>query len=169
MCMPSSFVFIIRFLFCSSRLRRQCYRLLYEEIAVEEAPTLLEPSDRVAASCRPDYIGSSQFGLTKELYNFWPRLGFCCVYLRQSVGDVTGEHSAIVLRLPGRLGELKQGGPPTGAGPSSGDGSWLTPFVAEFRCRLMSNLGGPCLHFHFSLALLLVEPPSCLPRDRFRR
>eukprot|EP00918_Siedleckia_nematoides_P033784 GHVU01073442.1.p1 GENE.GHVU01073442.1~~GHVU01073442.1.p1 ORF type:complete len:172 (-),score=53.52 GHVU01073442.1:862-1377(-) len=63
--------------------KKNSSKLLSEEIAVEEAPTLLEPADTVAASCRPDYIGSS-FGLTKELYNFWRRLGFRCVYLRQS-------------------------------------------------------------------------------------
>lgn len=44
-----------------------------------------------------DYIGSS-FGATNDLLNFWKKVGFVPVYLRQSKSLITGEHSVIVMR-----------------------------------------------------------------------
>eukprot|EP00835_Amoeboradix_gromovi_P002543 NODE_147_length_17537_cov_0.265627.p1 type:complete len:987 gc:universal NODE_147_length_17537_cov_0.265627:14855-11895(-) len=43
------------------------------------------------------YLGVS-FGLTTDLYKFWNKLDFKMVYIRQSMNDMTGEHTAIMLR-----------------------------------------------------------------------
>lgn len=38
------------------------------------------------------------FGLNLPLLKFWKRAGFVPVYLRQSVCDITGEHTCIMLK-----------------------------------------------------------------------
>lgn len=43
------------------------------------------------------YIGTS-FGFTTNLVKFWRKNGFEPVYLRQTVNDITSEHSGIMLR-----------------------------------------------------------------------
>ena len=42
-------------------------------------------------------LGTS-FGLTLPLFKFWKRARFVPVYLRQSVNEVTGEHTCIMLK-----------------------------------------------------------------------
>jgi len=43
------------------------------------------------------YLGTS-FGYTDILLKFWKKNGFQPVYLRQTVNDVTSEHSGIMLK-----------------------------------------------------------------------
>jgi N-acetyltransferase 10 len=42
-------------------------------------------------------MGTS-FGFTTNLVKFWRKNGFEPVYLRQTVNDITSEHSGIMLR-----------------------------------------------------------------------
>lgn len=44
-----------------------------------------------------DYLGVS-FGLTGELFRFWAKNGFECLYIRQTRNDVTAEHSCIMIK-----------------------------------------------------------------------
>lgn len=83
-------------------------------------PLLINLSDR-----RPEkvhWLGAA-FGLTQELLNFWSRLGFKPVYLRQTPSDVTGECSTIVLRAL------------SGAEEADGGAGWAEAFAKDFRVR----------------------------------
>lgn len=44
------------------------------------------------------FISGVSFGLNLPLLKFWKRAGFVPVYLRQSVCDLTGEHTCIMLK-----------------------------------------------------------------------
>lgn len=68
------------------------------------------------------WLGAA-FGLTQELLNYWTRLGFQPVYLRQTASDVTGECSTIVLRA---LGGVEEQG---------SDAEWAKAFAKDFRVR----------------------------------
>ncbi|KAF2435859.1 putative nucleolar ATPase Kre33 [Tothia fuscella] len=70
-----------------------------------------------------DYIGVS-FGLTLPLFKFWNRGGCTPVYLRQTANDLTGEHTAVMIRA---LGE-------------DNDSSWLGAFARDFHRRFLNLL-----------------------------
>eukprot|EP00834_Sanchytrium_tribonematis_P002235 NODE_65_length_25825_cov_1.353844.p2 type:complete len:985 gc:universal NODE_65_length_25825_cov_1.353844:20937-23891(+) len=57
---------------------------------------LLVPLDKRVAD-QLDYIGVS-YGLTSSLLKFWSKLNFRSVYLRQTMNEVTGEHTMIMLK-----------------------------------------------------------------------
>ncbi len=106
----------------------------------KELPPLLLPLTDVKAP-RLDWIGTS-FGLTGGLHRFWKRTGMRMLYLRQTKNDLTGEHSAIMIRaLPRRTGF---------------DDAWLPAFVADTQRRIISLLGGPfrCLDIKLATAVL---------------
>ena len=44
-----------------------------------------------------DYIGVS-FGLTSELFKFWKKNSFFPTYIRQTINEVTAEHTCSVLK-----------------------------------------------------------------------
>ena len=73
-------------------------------------PLLVALSDRKPE--RLHWLGVS-YGVTLDLFNFWQRGDYVLVYLRQTPNDLTGEHTAIMLKAltSGR------GGP---------DAGWLT-------------------------------------------
>ena len=70
-----------------------------------DVPPLLVPCDQVNEIPRLDWLGTS-CGLTSELNKFWClRAGMKLLYLRQTVNDVTGEHSAIFVKsIPKKSG-----------------------------------------------------------------
>ena len=118
--------------------------LLEEEVRPRNSlpPLLLQLSERPPE--RLDYLGVS-FGLTQQLFKFWKRLGFVPTYLRQTANDLTGEHSAIMLKV---LSD--------DSGASSG-GSWLPAFWADFRKRVVNLLASDCFRkFPSTLAVSLV-------------
>lgn len=92
----------------------------------KDIPPLLEPVEDIQYVLkdgeRIDYIGTA-FGVTSELLKFWSKLGFLPVYIRQQVSEVTGEHSAILLR-------------------SIGD-CWLSCFVQDFSSRTIQYVSSP--------------------------
>jgi N-acetyltransferase 10 len=104
-------------------------------------PPLLLPLTEVETP-RLDWMGTS-FGLTLQLHKFWTRCGMRMLYLRQTKNDLTGEHSAIMVRaLPKRSGV---------------DDAWLSAFMTDTRRRLITLLGGPFRDIEIRLALSTLE------------
>jgi tRNA(Met) C34 N-acetyltransferase TmcA len=60
-------------------------------------PPLLRRLSEVRAPAL-DYIGVA-FGLSYELLQFWRKVGYAPVYLRQQPNDTTGEHSLLMLTV----------------------------------------------------------------------
>jgi len=107
----------------------------------KELPPLLQNLTEVKAP-RLDWLGTS-FGLTSGLFNFWKRSGMHLLYLRQTQNDLTGEHSAIMVRaLPKRTGF---------------DDAWLPAFAADTQRRIISLLGGPFRNMNLKLASTMLD------------
>jgi N-acetyltransferase 10 len=107
----------------------------------KQLPPLLLPLTDVKAP-RLDWLGTS-FGLTSGLHKFWRRSGMRMLYLRQTKNDLTGEHSAIMVRaLPRRTGY---------------DDAWLPAFVSDTQRRIISLLGGPFKDLDVKLATGVLE------------
>lgn len=92
---------------------------------------------------RLDYIGVS-FGLTHGLYNFWNRLGFMPLYMRQTANELTGEYTCIMA---------------TTSPSSSNDETcrWLTAFNHDFRRRFVQLLGYEFRSLPSGLALAILN------------
>lgn len=107
----------------------------------KELPPLLLPLTEVEAP-NLDWIGTS-FGLTLQLQKFWSRVGMRQLYLRQTKNDLTGEHSAIMVRaLPRRTGV---------------DDAWLPAFISDTRRRFISLLGGSFQDIEIRLAIATLD------------
>jgi N-acetyltransferase 10 len=107
----------------------------------KELPPLLLPLTEVEAP-RLDWLGTS-FGLTDGLHRFWTRSGMRMLYLRQTANELTGEHSAIMVRaLPRRTGV---------------DDAWLPAFVGDTKRRVLALLSGPFRHMEVRLAMAVIE------------
>jgi N-acetyltransferase 10 len=122
--------------------------LLAEQIAprAELPPLLLGLGQRPPE--RLHWLGAS-FGLTQPLFRFWHRLQFLPVYVRQTVNDTTGEHTAIVLRP---LADSD------GALPAATRVAWASEYCHDFRTRLTSLLGLSLHTMGVDLALSLLDP-----------
>uniref|UniRef100_A0AAV1VF88 RNA cytidine acetyltransferase n=1 Tax=Peronospora matthiolae TaxID=2874970 RepID=A0AAV1VF88_9STRA len=107
-------------------------------------PPLLLPLEERPCE-RLHWFGTS-FGLTLPLHNFWSRAKFRSVYIRQTANDLTGEHTAILLRSL-RCDDL----------PASPADGWLDDFVADSRRRFTSLLGYDFAKFPCALALGLLS------------
>lgn len=79
-------------------------------IKEEDSQTLVDESVKPKAKLKPllkrlgevkpphiDYMGTS-FGLTHELYNFWNKNKYQPVYLRQTINELTAEHSCVMIK-----------------------------------------------------------------------
>lgn len=133
-------------------------------------PLLVKLSDR--QPIRLDWMGVS-FGLTAPLFGFWRRLGYCPVYLRQTTNDITGEHTAIVLkRLSDEnedetVNEIENSKDRKGKSVGqalplvvSGE-NWLGAFYQDFCRRFASLLGYQFRSLPASLCLdILLMLPS---------
>ena len=122
--------------------------LLTEAIAprAELPPLLLSLSQRPPE--RLHWLGTS-FGLTQTLYAFWHRLGFKPAYVRQTVNDVTGEHTAIVVRA---LEDADH------ALPAATRVAWASDYASDFRRRFTSLLGLSLRSMSVHLALSILDP-----------
>jgi N-acetyltransferase 10 len=107
----------------------------------KKLPPLLLPLSSIPTP-RLDWLGTS-FGLTPSLHNFWSRkVGMTLLYLRQTANELTGEHSAIMIRaLPRRSGW---------------DDAWLPAFGVDARRRIGRLLGGAFRGMEVSLAVNLL-------------
>ena len=107
----------------------------------KKLPPLLLPLSAVPTP-RLDWLGTS-FGLTPSLHNFWSRkVGMTLLYLRQTPNELTGEHSAVMIRaLPRRSGW---------------DDAWLPAFGVDARRRIGRLLGGAFRGMEVGLAVSLL-------------
>ena len=107
----------------------------------KKLPPLLLPLSELSTP-RLDWIGTS-FGLTPSLHKFWhDRVGMTLLYLRQTSNELTGEHSAIMIRaLPRRSGW---------------DDAWLPAFGVDARRRIGKLLGGAFRGMEVGLAVNLL-------------
>ena len=62
----------------------------------KKMPPLLVPVSDLKVT-RLHYLSVS-YGVTKDLFTFWVRAGFRPVYLRQTINELTGEHSTIMIK-----------------------------------------------------------------------
>lgn len=82
------------------------------------------------------YLGTS-FGFTQNLLKFWRKNGYEPVYLRQSVNDITSEHSGIMLKpLENEHHKIN-----------------IVHYVQDFKKRFMSLLGFDFRRLNVGLAL----------------
>lgn len=117
----------------------------------KELPPLLLPLTDVQAP-RLDWLGTS-FGLTGGLHRFWRRCGMRLLYLRQTKNDLTGEHSAIMVRaLPKRTGY---------------DDAWLPAFAVDTQRRVISLMSGPFRDIDIKLATALLDEFESSPGKAF--
>lgn len=72
------------------------YRLSYDFRGEGIRKPLLKKLDEVKPP-KLHYLGTS-FGFTQILLKFWSKNGYEPVYLRQTVNDITSEHSGIMLK-----------------------------------------------------------------------
>ncbi|VDK71774.1 unnamed protein product [Litomosoides sigmodontis] len=107
-------------------------------------PLLHRLSERRAEKL--DYIGVS-FGLNLPLLKFWKRAGFVPVYLRQSVCDITGEHTCIMLKDMNKDEENLD----------EGTASWLSLYWTEFRRRVLHLFGFEFNKFLPQMALSILQ------------
>jgi len=107
----------------------------------KKLPPLLLPLSALPTP-RLDWLGTS-FGLTPSLHNFWHhKVGMTLLYLRQTSNELTGEHSAIMIRaLPRRSGW---------------DDAWLPAFGVDAQRRIGRLLGGAFRDMEVSLAVNLL-------------
>lgn len=92
---------------------------------------------------RLDYVGVS-FGLTHGLYNFWSRLGFLPLYMRQTANELTGEHTCVMATINPSL--------------LNGDApDWLVSFNQDFRRRFVHLLGYEFRSLPPGLALAILN------------
>jgi N-acetyltransferase 10 len=106
-----------------------------------ELPPLLLPLTEVDAP-KLDWLGTS-FGLTLGLHKFWSSAGMRMLYLRQTKNELTGEHSAIMIRtLPKRTGV---------------DDAWLYSFLVDVRRRFIALLGGPFKDLDIRLSVSVLD------------
>jgi N-acetyltransferase 10 len=119
-------------------------RLRQEKIKQKKRlpPLLIPLAERPAE--RLDWIGVS-YGLTSQLFNFWSKRGFKLCYLRQTINDLTGEHSAIMLR------ELE-----SGEENHSISKNWLSEYVEDYRKRIISLMSLSLRGLPSSSALSLI-------------
>ena len=110
----------------------------------KKLPPLLLPLSALPTP-RLDWLGTS-FGLTPSLHNFWQRkVGMTLLYLRQTSNELTGEHSAVMIRaLPRRSGW---------------DDAWLPAFGVDAQRRIGRLLGGAFRDMEVSLATALLGDP----------
>lgn len=128
-------------------------KLLVEKIKPRKTlPPLLLPVEERPCE-RLHWFGTS-FGLTLPLHNFWSRAQLRSVYIRQTSNELTGEHTAIMLRAL-RCDDL----------PEAPAGGWLDEFVADARRRFVSLLSYEFSVFPGALSLSLLTGDETSGKD----
>ena len=96
------------------------------------------------------YLGTS-FGFTQQLLKFWRKNQYQPVYLRQTVNDITAEHSGIMLKPLNNENSSKLN---------------ITPYVEDFKRRFMKLLSFEFRRLNPSLALeVLTETKKNYQQD----
>ncbi|KAI9136920.1 putative nucleolar ATPase Kre33 [Paraphysoderma sedebokerense] len=97
------------------------------------------------------WLGVS-YGLTPQLHKFWKKLGYVPLYLRQTMNELTGEHTCVMLK------SLKRDG--VGVGGIHVQREWLDEFARDFHRRIISLLGYDFSKFPAVLALSVMQAAS---------
>lgn len=108
-------------------------------------PLLLKLSEQPPPASKLHYLGVS-FGITQQLHKFWKHAGFQSVYLRQTANELTGEHTAVMIKA------LYQDDPDAA--------QWLNLFTVDFRKRFLALLAYDFRKFTSILALSILEPSA---------
>ena len=122
-------------------------RLLKEDISLRDAkrmPALLQrlPEQRPE---QIDWIGAT-YGLTQVLFQFFSKLTYTPLYVRQAADEVSGEYTIVQLEALTDKDEGEDAG-----------ASWLSAFAADFMKRFISLLGYRFRDFSIMLALNVLE------------
>ncbi|CUA78060.1 hypothetical protein RSOLAG22IIIB_02675 [Rhizoctonia solani] len=118
--------------------------LLTDKIAVRSA-TQMPPLLQRLSQRKPemlDYVGVS-YGLSPQLLRFWKRAGYCPLYLRQTMSDLTGENTCVMVK---NLGDVQEG-----------EEHWIGAFAQDFRRRFLSLLSFQFREFGSTSALSILE------------
>ncbi|CAH8471404.1 unnamed protein product [Heterobilharzia americana] len=120
---------------------------LLTEVIKRREPTSLPPllSRLNERPCEKlDYVGVS-FGATPSLLRFWKRSGYVPVYLRQSVNELTGEFTCIMLK-PIRNQPISYRSP-----------EWFQNYFDDFTKRLIYLFPGPFRNLDGTYGLELLS------------
>lgn len=112
--------------------------LLFEENLAPRSnlpPLLQKLSERKPEKLH--YIGTS-FGITLPLFRFWKKSSFVPLYIRQTVNEITGEHSCVMLRAL-NIDEILP--------------DWLEKYSIDFHKRFLSLCSFSFTEFSTTLAL----------------
>ncbi|TGZ57202.1 hypothetical protein CRM22_009984 [Opisthorchis felineus] len=131
---------------CDGAIEAPGSRLLTESIerrGPSNLPPLLSRLNERAPETL-DYIGVS-FGATPSLLRFWKRSGYIPVYLRQSLNELTGEFTCIMLKQFNESSVFSQ------------TENWLSKYHQDFVHRFVSLLPGCFRYMDAAYALELVH------------
>ncbi|TPP65668.1 N-acetyltransferase 10 protein [Fasciola gigantica] len=96
---------------------------------------------------RLHYVGVS-FGATPDLLRFWKRVGYVPVYLRQTLNELTGEFTCIMLKQFEEQAEHTM------------NSAWLLQYYQDFKRRFMYLLPGCFRYMDAAYALELFHNKS---------
>ncbi|GAA5876392.1 hypothetical protein JCM8547_003026 [Rhodosporidiobolus lusitaniae] len=120
--------------------------------AAKMPPLLQRLSERQPENL--DYLGVS-YGITPALFRFWKRAGFVPLYVRQTQNELTGEHSAVMMRgLNKNMEETSR---------------WLGDFAVDFRKRFIQLLSFKFRELETKTALSVLDAATRADPSRERR
>ena len=99
------------------------------------------------------WIGVS-YGLTAQLHKFWKRSDFVPVYLRQTMNEITGENTCIMLKS--LLND------PISSSSNIEEKDWLKLFSLDFSKRFLQLLSYEFKKLHPVLCLSILEATKVL-------
>jgi len=87
------------------------------------------------------YLGTS-YGVTPQLYNFWKRNGYIPLYMRQTLNELTGEHTCVMVKpLMGDSSKSDISIPKHLVDSSDSQYGWLAGYATDFKKRFIALLG----------------------------
>lgn len=127
--------------------------------------------------CILNYTIGVSFGLTSQLLNFWTKKGFQTCYIRQTINDLTGEYSCILLKelnydvihnnIHTNNTHASSNNTTNSSSKSKGHSSddyytpnpgWVEAYVTDYRRRLVSLMNYSFNTIEIPLAITLVDP-----------
>ncbi len=86
------------------------------------------------------YIGTS-YGITPQLYNFWKKSGFIPLYVRQTLNELTGEHTCVMVKPIQTQASLEISIPKHMMESADKEHAWLAGYAGDFKKRFVALLG----------------------------
>ena len=105
----------------------------------------------------PVHYLSTSYGITPQLFNFWKKSGFSSLYIRQTLNELTGEHTCVMLKpiLSQAAKEITI--PKFLQASSEGEDSWIAGYVKDFKKRFINLLGYEFRSFPTALAMSILN------------